>query len=100
MSYIPGDWWVICDQCGRRTRSSKVTKRWDGLLVHKDPNQGCYETRHPQDFVRPVKDNYPLPFTRTEPPDVEVAFTVHTIIENAPWNTVPTGTFEGTDYDV
>ena len=64
--YIPGDWWVLCDVCQRKVRSSKVTKRWDGLLVHADPNEGCWEPRHPQEFVRAVRDNFPLPFVRPD----------------------------------
>lgn len=92
--YIPGEWWVICDQCGRKLRASKMAKRWDGLMVHADPAEGCMETRHPQDFVRGVDDSNPLPFTRVEPADVEVTFTVHEIIENAEWAQIPTGTFD------
>lgn len=64
--YRPGDWWVVCDQCGRKGYASQMTKRWDGLIVHAAPEEGCYETRHPQEFVRSVKDNAPLPFIRTE----------------------------------
>lgn len=76
MSYIPGEWWVLCDVCQRKARSSEVTKRWDGLIVHADPEEGCFETRHPQEFIRPVRDNYPLPFVR---PDNEGIDAVETI---------------------
>ncbi len=73
MAYIPGEWWVLCDACQRKTLASKVAKRpTDGLLVHSDPAEGCWETRHPQEFVRAVKDNNPLPFTR---PDREIEAT-------------------------
>jgi hypothetical protein len=30
-----------------------------------------WETRHPQDFVRGVRDQHPLPWTRPEPVDLE-----------------------------
>lgn len=58
--WTPGDWNAICDQCGRRFKSSQLRKRWDGYMVCADD----WETRHPQEFVRPVKDNHPLPWTR------------------------------------
>jgi hypothetical protein len=70
MAYIPGEWWVLCDACQLKTHASKVSKRpTDGLLVHTDPAFGCWETRHPQEFVRSVKDNNVLPFIR---PDREI----------------------------
>ena len=74
--YIPGDWWVLCDVCQRKMRASKATKRWDGLIVHADPNEGCWETRHPQEFVRPVKDNFPLPFVRPDNEGVEATLAI------------------------
>lgn len=69
--YIPGTWYVLCDACQRKVRSSKVAYRWDGLLVHADPNEGCWETRHEQEFVRAVPDNKPLPFVRPDNEGIE-----------------------------
>jgi len=60
--YAAGQWSVICDQCGKKFKSSQVKKQWDGLIVCKR----CYDPRHPQDFVRGVKDDQSVPFTRTE----------------------------------
>lgn len=111
--YIPGDWWLLCDQCQRKMRFSASTKRWDGLIVHSDPNEGCFETRHPQEFVRSVPDQHPLPVVRPDNDGVDMgtsvtladdytfdgSFTVHTIIDNAAWNDIPEGTFQTTDYD-
>lgn len=34
---------------------------------------GCFETRHPQDFVRGVKDDQTVPWTRAESADVETS---------------------------
>lgn len=98
--YKPGDHWLLCDQCQRKMRFSQSTKRWDGLIVHRDPSEGCWETRHPQDFVRPVKDNFPLPVVRPDNDGIDGAFTPHSIISTAAWAVIPTGTFEPTDYDV
>lgn len=52
--YRPGDYYVICDECGLQYRASQTRKRWDGLRVcNKD-----WEPRHPQDFVRGRTDRY------------------------------------------
>jgi len=64
----PGTWRVICDVCGFEYASDQVKKRWDNLIVcHKD-----WETRHPQDLIRGVKDTPSVPFSRPEPADVFV----------------------------
>lgn len=66
--YIPGDNWLICDECGAKIRASQSRKRWDGMRVcPKD-----YETRHPQDFVRGRHDRQIAAVTRPEPPDTFV----------------------------
>jgi len=63
--YKPGDWNAICEVCGQKYKASKLKKRWDGILVcDKD-----WEPRHPQDFVRGVKDVQSTPFTRAEVAD-------------------------------
>ena len=38
-------------------------RRWDGAMV----DAACFEPRHPQDFVRGLKESHALPYTR---PDV------------------------------
>jgi hypothetical protein len=53
MTYLPGDHWKICDQCGFKKRKSQTRKMWNGLIVCRDT---CFETRHPQDFVKARKD--------------------------------------------
>lgn len=50
--YIPGDPWLICDECGLKYRRSEMLKRWDGFMVCKKD----YEHRHPQEFVRATTD--------------------------------------------
>lgn len=46
--------WVECDRCGFDFRVEDVTTDWQGLVVCK---RHCLESRHPQDFVRGVKDD-------------------------------------------
>lgn len=77
--YRSGDWNAECDVCGQKYKASKLKLRWDGLRVcPKD-----FEFRHPQDFVRGVKDNQATPFSRPEPPDLFVTFN---------WTQFPTDT--------
>lgn len=78
MNYKHGDWYAICDQCGRRAFASQMTKRWDNKMVHKDPSMGCFETRHPQDFVRAVgPDPKPLPWTRPDSDGIEPTLAIN-----------------------
>jgi hypothetical protein len=63
--YSKGDYNCLCDICGFKFKSSNLRRRWDGYMVcPKD-----FEYRHPQDYVRGVKDTQNLPWTRPEPPD-------------------------------
>lgn len=57
---------VICDVCGFQYKTNELFKRWDGAMVCKTD----FEVRHPQEFIRPVRDNFPLPYTRKEVDDV------------------------------
>ncbi len=63
--YVPGDHYLICDECGFKVRASETRKRWDGLRVcTKD-----WEPRHPQDFVKGRKDRQTVPNARPEGAD-------------------------------
>ena len=66
MTYIPGNFWRVCDVCGFYTRASDSSKRWDGLMVCR----ADFEERHPQDFVRGRVDRQNVPDPRPEPDDV------------------------------
>ena len=45
--YVAGDFWLICDECGRKLRNSAARMRWDGLMVC----QNDWEPRHPSDLL-------------------------------------------------
>ena len=45
--YIPGDFYQICDECGRKMRSSQTKLRWDGMIVCP----ADWEVRHPQELL-------------------------------------------------
>ena len=66
-----GEWLVTCDRCGWKRFASQVTETWDGLIVCKPSiKNGCFETRHPQDFIKQIKDDSSVPFIRSRPADV------------------------------
>lgn len=53
-----GDWLYRCQRCGFTVYASQTRKEWTGLRVCGR----CWEPRHPQDFVRGVKDDIAPPF--------------------------------------
>ena len=69
MSYKPGwksgRWSSLCDRCGFRYHSDALRTEWDGLKVCAP----CWETRHPQDFVKVVPEKIVPPWVRDEPSD-------------------------------
>lgn len=60
--FKPGDYWMVCDVCGFDYRRSEMSQRWDRLWVCKKD----YETKHPQDFVKGVKDKQAVPVSRPD----------------------------------
>lgn len=55
-----GDYNAYCDVCGFKYKASELRKRWDGAMVcHKD-----YEPRPAQDFIRGIKEDQSVPFSR------------------------------------
>ena len=59
--YADGQWNFYCDLCGAKKKSSQAVKTWDGHYVcasHK-------EERNPQDFLRGVKDDQSVPWSRS-----------------------------------
>lgn len=51
--YRPGDFYVKCDHTGFKIRRSEARMTWDNLLVRRD----TWEPRHPQEFVRSVRED-------------------------------------------
>lgn len=63
--YKPGDNYLICDQTGLKIRASQAKKRWDGAIVIADQ---C-EPRHPQEFVKGIKERIAAKVSRPEQTD-------------------------------
>lgn len=55
-----GDWNASCFQCGRKRKASTMKKHWQGYYVCPEH----WEPRHPQDFVRGVKENPSVPWSQ------------------------------------
>lgn len=63
--YKQGAWNFTCDLCGAKNKSTDAMLTWNGLYVCRHHR----EVRNPQDFLRGVKDNQSVPWTRPyEPP--------------------------------
>ena len=63
--WADGEWNFFCYLCGRKAKSSTAMKTWDNFRVCKQHK----EVRNPQDFVRGVKDDQTVPWSRPEAPD-------------------------------
>lgn len=74
-----GNYNAICDVCGFKRKASQIVERWDGLMVCSTTiKSGCWEPRHPQDFIKPIPDQRGLPWTRPQGEDVFVDQTFST----------------------
>jgi hypothetical protein len=63
-----GDFNRICERCGFKMKASETRKEWTGQIVCAD---GCWEARHPQEFVRGRRDRQRVPLPR---PDSEPVY--------------------------
>lgn len=61
--------WGICDRSGFKVRQSDMVTEWNGARVAKRFS----EPRHPQDFVRAVRDDQTVPNARPEAADVFIS---------------------------
>lgn len=63
--WAAGQWNFYCDLCGAKAKSGTAMKTWNNLRVCAHHR----EVRNPQDFVRGVKDNQTVPWSRPQPED-------------------------------
>jgi hypothetical protein len=62
-SYIPGDYYLVCDVCGLDFRRSDMKERWDKAWVcHND-----WEPRNEQESVRGIPEKINVPVARPVP---------------------------------
>lgn len=97
MSAFPlklGEHLTLCDRCSFKRYASQLIKTWDGFWVC-GPTTGktCFETRHPQDFVRAKPDDQRVSFTRPQPTDTFRSVSVVAGSVGVQETTIPSGTF-------
>lgn len=64
MSYVPGDYSVICDRCGFRRLASECQMTWDNWFVCADT---CWEPKHEQfNPPKPLGESQSVPVLRKE----------------------------------
>jgi len=60
LHYVPGDWYILSDRSGFKTRARRARMEWDNLFVAERE----WEPRQPQDFVKGVRDDQTVPTAR------------------------------------
>ena len=85
-TYKHSEWNAICDYCGEEFKSSQLKKDWQGYYACKLD----WNPRQPQDFLKGVKDDPSVEWTRPEGADVEQSRDDWITVES-----VPDGTFDG-----
>lgn len=60
-----GDWNVICQRTGIKAKRSQCRQEWNGLIVLRE----SFEERHPQDFLRSIRDDQSVDDPRSEAGD-------------------------------
>lgn len=60
--YASGQWNFYCDFCGAKRKSSDGVRSWQGNRICKEHR----EVRNPQDFLKGIKDNQTVPWSRPQ----------------------------------
>ena len=76
--YLSGEFNVICDRCSKKIKAHQSKHEWTGFIVCG----GCYEVRHPQDFVRARQDKISVPFIRPIPNEPFIAVPYNLYIDD------------------
>ena len=61
--FASGQWNFYCDFCGRKGKSSDAMKTWNGFYVCRHHK----EARNPQDFLKGVREQQAIPWSRPDP---------------------------------
>ena len=76
--YLSGEFNVICDRCSKKIKAHEAKHEWTGFIVCG----GCFEFRHPQDFVRARQDKISVPFIRPIPDEPFIAVPYNLYIDD------------------
>ena len=56
---------VVCDQCGSVYTNDQLGLQWNGLRCCRGAGtNGCWEPRHPQEYMRGKADKQAAPWSR------------------------------------
>ncbi len=82
-----GSWNVYCDRCRRKYKNYDLRKEWTGLMVC----ERCWDPRHPQDFIKPAKEDIAPEYARPTRGEIDggPTYTSAGVQESS----IPTGTF-------
>lgn len=89
--FISGEFNLVCDRCSKKIKTHQAKHEWTGFIVCGD----CYETRHPQDFVKAKTDKITIPFSRPVPPYIFTNVVYGNMYVEDGWTIF--GYFEGTE---
>lgn len=93
--YEHGKWLVHCDRCGFERKNDQVVKTWDNFWVCAPiTGKTCFETRHPQDFLRSKKDDQSVMVRKQPATDTYRSVSVVAGSVGVQETTIPTGTFD------
>lgn len=79
--YKGGQWNVICDICGFVFKSDQIETDWEGSKRCRP----CIDGRHPQDFVRAIKDDPSVPFSRPWIPSIDTGVWINNSLAIIAW---------------
>lgn len=63
--FVLGDYNAVCGECGKKCKASQMKRSWKGYYTCSP----CWEPRHPQDFVKGVPAEQPVPWSQPPPAD-------------------------------
>lgn len=73
-TFEPGQWNVCCDRCGQEFKARQLRLEWTNLRVcYGAGTNGCWQARNTQEKVRGKADRQAPPWTRPEPPEIDVS---------------------------
>lgn len=64
--FVLGDYNAVCFECGKKKKASQLKKHWKGYMTC----EGCWEPRHPQEFVRAAPPEQVPTWTQPAPAPV------------------------------
>ena len=66
MTYHHGRHKMACERCGAAYLDSQIREEWTGAMVCFGPGtRGCWEPRHPQEFVKAPPEEQTVENVRT-----------------------------------